>query len=101
MVREVGGHSSGASGDMRSGTPLLKAMPTAAAADPNAAKLWEEHRQQRRIGVDGFAATLAANASSFHDRPRTDSERRRVTPCGVSRTSWSGSAAAHRQDRPL
>jgi len=43
MVREVGGHSGCASGDVRSGTPLLKAMETAAAADPDAVKLWGEH----------------------------------------------------------
>jgi cysteine sulfinate desulfinase/cysteine desulfurase-like protein len=67
MVREVGRHGGGASGDMRSGTPLLKAMETAAAADPDAAKLWEEHQQQRRIGRAGFTATLAAKTTLRYD----------------------------------
>jgi AcrR family transcriptional regulator len=40
--------------------PLLKAMETAAAADPDAAQLWEAHQRQRRAGQAGFAATLAA-----------------------------------------
>jgi len=63
MVREVDGHSGGESGDVRSGTPLLKVMETAAAADPDAAELWEEHQRQRRIGVADFATTLAAKTT--------------------------------------
>ena len=63
MVREVGGHSGCASGDVRSGTPLLKAMETAAAADPDAVKLWEEHQPQHRIDMADFAATLAAKTT--------------------------------------
>lgn len=43
--------------------PLLKAMETAAAVDPDAAKLWEEHLRQRRAGMAGFAAALAAKTT--------------------------------------
>ena len=57
------GHSGSASGDVCGGTPLLKAMETAAAAGPDAAKRWEEHQRQRRIGMAGFAATLAAKTT--------------------------------------
>jgi hypothetical protein len=67
MVREVGGHSGCASGDMRSRTPLLKAMETAAAADPDTAKLCEEHQQQRRIGMASSVATLAAKTTLRYD----------------------------------
>jgi len=43
--------------------PLLKAVETAAAADPDAAKLWEVIQRQRRTGMAGFAAALSAKTT--------------------------------------
>jgi AcrR family transcriptional regulator len=43
--------------------PLLKAMETAAAVDPDAAQLWEQHQQQRRAGMATFAASLATKTT--------------------------------------
>jgi AcrR family transcriptional regulator len=43
--------------------PLLKAMETAAAVDPDAAQLWEQHQQQRRGGMGDFVASLATKTA--------------------------------------
>jgi AcrR family transcriptional regulator len=43
--------------------PLLKAVETAAAVDPDAARLWEQHQEQRRTGMRGFVASLATKTT--------------------------------------
>ena len=41
---------------------LLRALETAAAADPDAATLWDQFQQQRRTGLAEYAARLARKA---------------------------------------
>jgi AcrR family transcriptional regulator len=43
--------------------PLLRAMETAAGADPEAAVLWAERLRQRRVDMAAFAAALAAKTA--------------------------------------
>jgi AcrR family transcriptional regulator len=47
----------------RRAAPLLKAMETAAAIDPDAAQLWAQHQQQRRSGMGDFVASLATKTT--------------------------------------
>ena len=39
--------------------PLLRALETAASVDPDASEVWKRFQQQRRDGLNEFAAELA------------------------------------------
>jgi hypothetical protein len=63
MVREVGGHSGGASGDVRSGTPLLKAMKRLRPPTPMPLNCGKSVNDSAESAWPAFAATIASKTT--------------------------------------
>jgi AcrR family transcriptional regulator len=65
-VRSIQLHARNMCGINQRAAPVLRALETAATLDPGAGELWERFQQQRREGLNEFAAALTRKTTRIH-----------------------------------